>query len=153
MVQFSPTDQRTFDGLAGRIGRVDDAAMAVAAFLVEMIFVAVLFGGTGKIHADVDQPAYAFTAVFNDEPDDVRVAQARTGDQRVFHVRFDAVPVVEDGGNTALGIKGRSFADGGLRQHGDTGIGRPGELQRQAEAGGTAADNQYVVLVLVTHKK
>ncbi len=130
--------QRHLHRVAGGVGGVDDAALAVAAFAgqVEAQFGA---GVAGERHALLDQPFDRFAAVFDDEAGGAFVAQAGAGDQGVGDVLVVAVAGVEHGGDAALGpvagaVEQRAFGnDGnlaGLRPGAGRPTGRPGRCRR-----------------------
>nr|VUD34569.1 Uncharacterised protein [Raoultella sp. NCTC 9187] len=94
--------------------------MAVAAFTRQVIALLAVGLDLGvEQHALIDKPLHAGFGVARHEGDGVTIAQARSGDQRILHVRFDAVRFVKDGGNAALRIKGGAFADRAFAQYGD----------------------------------
>ena len=126
---------------AGRIGRVDDAALAVAAFAgeVEAQFRALV---AGEGHALLDQPFDGFAPVLHDVAGGRLVAQAGAGHQGVGDVLVVAVARIEHGGDAALrpvagAVEELAFRNDrnplGLR-----------EVQGHRQAGQTAADNSDV---------
>ena len=93
--------QRHLNRVAGGIGGVDDAALAVAAFAGEVIaqLGAVV---TGEGHALGDQPFDGLAAMFDDIARGALIAQAGTGDQGVADMLGVAVAGIEHGSNAAL---------------------------------------------------
>ena len=79
-----------------------DAAVAVAAFARQVIAQCAAFVA-GKGDAAGDQPFDRAPAVFDHEAARVRVAQTRTGHQRVAQVGFDRILVIQYRGHATLG--------------------------------------------------
>ena len=74
--------QRGLHRVAGGVGGVDDAAVAVAAFARQVVAGAIV-GVPGERYALFDQPFDGGPAVFHDEAGGFFVAQPGAGDQRV----------------------------------------------------------------------
>ena len=87
--------------MAGGVGGVDDAAVAVAAFARQVVAGAVV-RIAGERHALLDQPFDRGPAVLHDEAGGLFVAQPGAGDQGVADVRLDRVVVRQHGGDAAL---------------------------------------------------
>jgi hypothetical protein len=83
-------NQRRDHGMAGGIGGVDDASMAMAAFArqVEAEFSLLV---AGERHAMADQPFNGRTPVFDDVASGGFIAQSCPGDERVVDVLVMAV--------------------------------------------------------------
>jgi hypothetical protein len=94
--------QRGHHGMAGGVGRVDDAAAAMAAFAREVEAEFGLFVARER-HAAVDQPLDRFAAMLHDEARRFFVAKPRAGNQRVLRMLVVTVARVEHGGDAALG--------------------------------------------------
>ncbi len=77
------------------------------------------------------------------------VAEVGTGDQRVLDVRFDRVGGVEHRRHAALGVVGAAFGQRSLGEYRNLCV--FGESQGEAEAGGTAADDQHVESKVTGH--
>ena len=94
--------QRREHRMTGRVGRVDDSAMTVAAFARQ---VKAEFGRVvlRERHDLRDQPFDRLAAVLDDVARRSFVAQAAACDERIVDVVFDAVRRIEYGGNAALG--------------------------------------------------
>jgi lactam utilization protein B len=71
-----------------------------------------------KQHALIDKPLDAWSGVAGDEGDRMAIAEARAGDQRIFDMGFNTVRLIENGGNPALRVERRTFADRPFTQHG-----------------------------------
>ena len=134
---FSVRDHR----VAGGVGGVDDAALAVAAFARQ---VEAQFGGLvpRERHALLDQPFDRLAPVLDDEARGRLVAQAGAGDQGVVDVLVDAVARIEHGGDAALRPVAGAVADGALGDDGDAP--RLRQVQGDGQAGQAAADDCYV---------
>ncbi len=105
-------DQRCLYRFAGSVGGVKNASMAVPPFASEMVALFSIGLDLGvKQHALIDKPLYARSGVAGDEGDRMAIAESRAGDQRIFNMGFDTVRLIEDGGNPALRIERRTFAD------------------------------------------
>src|SRR5690606_30253122 len=104
---LSPLQQGAVNGLAGSIGTVDDAAVAVATFLSQVIVgFAACFG---KADPSDDQARDGSLAARYCEADGVVVAQAGTGDQRLGPVGIDGILSIQHCSETALGKPGGAF--------------------------------------------
>jgi hypothetical protein len=144
-------DQRVRNRASGRIGRVDDAAMAVAAFHGQVeVLVAIGRDEFGEAHAKIHQPLDALAAVAHSETHDVLVAESGACLESVLDVCVDAVGVVEHGGDAALRPGRGPFVEFAFADHGDAPLTR--YLQRHTEAGCAAADDQNVVGISLRHR-
>ena len=130
--------ERDLHRMPGCIGRVNDAALAVAAFAgqVEAEFGLLV---AGERHALRDQPFNGLAAMRHDEAGRGLVAQSGAGDQRVLHVLVMAVMRVEHGRNTALrpvtgAVTQRAFGD-----HDHLAVLR--KMQGDGQTGQAAADD------------
>ena len=94
-------NQRRDDGMAGGIGCVDDASMAMAAFAcqVEAEFGLLI---ARERHAVADQPFNGRAPVLDDVAGSGFIAQSCASDERVVDVFVMAVARIEHGGNAAL---------------------------------------------------
>ena len=79
----------------------------------------------------------------------VFAAQAASGIEGVFDMRLDGIGIVQYRGYAALRPVGRAVGQVALAQYGNAQVLRQRECQRQA--GGTATDDQNVVLVMLAH--
>ncbi len=142
-------DQGELHCLAGGIGRVEDAAMAVAPFAGQVI-VGFALGVLLLIEGDslLDQPLDGVAGVAGGELHHGRVTQPGPGVERVAHMGFDAVGLVEHGSDASLRIESGPFTDGPLAQNQDFGL--VCQSQRERQTGGTAANDQYVAKVFNT---
>ena len=140
---------------AGGVGGMDDAPVAVPAFAGQVVFeaaflvVVLLVAGEG--HPLFDQPLDRFAAMLHGEAHRVLAAQAATGDQGVLDVGFHGVGIVQHGGHAALGPVSRALRQFALAEDGDAQVFRKG--QGQTQAGGAAADDQYIVLIMLAHAR
>ncbi|MNT36372.1 hypothetical protein D3C72_1724500 [compost metagenome] len=127
--------------------------MAVAAFTGQVEFKAAVFVAgvfvTGKRHALVDQPLNRFAAMLNGEAHGVFMAQAAAGIEGVLDVGLHRVGVIQYCGDPALGPVGRTVGEVSLAEHGNAQV--AGEVQRQAQTGGAAADHEDIMLELLAH--
>lgn len=99
--------QRFLHRVTGRIGDVDDAPRAVAAFARQMVFAVV----TGEGNAPVDQPFDCPLAVLDDETGGFRVVQERAGSDCVPNMGFDRVLTIQNGSDSSLGpVRGGVFS-------------------------------------------
>ena len=85
---------------AGSIGGVQDATMAVTAFLSEMITCVVVFAG--EVYALINQPLYGAGSVFDDKAHSILMTQAGACYQGICYMGFRAVVLVKYRGNTSL---------------------------------------------------
>ncbi|MNT48873.1 hypothetical protein D3C72_1856800 [compost metagenome] len=127
---------------------MDDAPMAMAAFAGQVkLKTAIIDTGifiAGKGHALVDQPLDGLAAMLNSKAHGVFMAQAAAGVEGVLDVRLHGVSVIKHGGDSALGPISGAVGKIALAQHGNTQV--AGEVQRQAQTGGAAADHEDIVL-------
>ena len=80
--------------------------MTMATFTGQVIALfAVGLGLSIKQHALVDKPLHARPGVAGDERDCMAIAQAGSGNERIFNVRFHAVGFIKNGGNAALRVE------------------------------------------------
>ncbi len=107
--------------LAGRIGTVDDTAMAVPAFLSQVVILLAAF--LGKTHTVVNQPLDGAFTAFHRKPYRVFMAQARPGHQGVSDMGINRILIVQYRRNTALGKPGRTFVGRTLAEQRDLGMG------------------------------
>ena len=138
---------------AGGVGGMNDAPVTVPALAGEVEAEAIVLVGrflAGKGHALGDQPFDGGTTVLDGEAHRVRPAQPGAGDQRVLHMGIHCVGVIQHGGHAALGVGGRAIVQLPLAEHRDAQVVRQGE--GQGEAGGAAADDQYVVPEMLAHE-
>ena len=99
--------ERCLHGTPGGIVGMDDTAMAVAAFTVEMIGIArlgVTFVSACERHAALDQPLNGFARMRHGMPDCGFIAQAGAGGECIGDMCLDAVACIEHGRDAALGI-------------------------------------------------
>ncbi|MNG97642.1 hypothetical protein D3C79_567620 [compost metagenome] len=146
-------EQRGENRCACGVGRMDDAPVAVAAFAGQVeLKAAVVDTGVfvaGEGYALVDQPLDRFTAVLDGEAHGVFMAQAATGVEGVLDVGLHRVGVIQYCGDPALGPVGRTVGEVSLAEHGNAQV--AGEVQRQAQTGGAAADHEDIMLELLAH--
>ena len=142
-------DQGELHRLAGGVGRVEDAAMAVAPFPGQVI-VGFPLGILFLIEGDplLNEPLDGVAGVAGGELHHRRVAQPGAGVERVAHVGFDAVGLVEHGSDASLRIESGPLTDGPLAQNQDFGL--VCQSQREGQTGGTAANDEYVAKVFNT---
>ncbi|MGF6728264.1 hypothetical protein OKW50_000345 [Paraburkholderia youngii] len=133
--------ERSDDRMAGRVGRVNDPAMAMAAFARQM---KAQLGGVvfREWHALFDQPFDRGAPMLDDKARRSLVAQTATRDQRVAHVIFDAVRGIQHRGDTALRPVARALGQRSLGDHSNAPCLR--EVERDAQASQTATDNRHI---------
>jgi len=122
------------------------SSLAMAAFAREVqFFIFCIDAGEG--HAQFPQPAYLFGSALGHKLRGFRGAQADASAEGVLHMVFHAVIRIENGRDAALGVTATTF---GQRAFGNNRNfqGRV-QAQRRAQPGGAAADNQYVVAVVL----
>jgi hypothetical protein len=136
--------QRVLDGATGGVGGMHDTPVAMAALAGQVIAIGVerLFVSC-KLYAFAQQPADILRPALYHQLYGLGVAQAGACAQRVLNVRLDRVGGVEDRGDAALRIERVAFAQFSLGDHRDGNVGS--KAKRQAQAGGTAADDEDVV--------
>ena len=106
-------DQRGLHGSAGGIGRMHDAAVAVAAFAREVqspVF-------RRERHAQALQPADGIGCVFDHVARGIEVAQASACHQGVLHMVVKGIFLGHHGGNAALGPGAGPVVQGTFGQH------------------------------------
>ncbi len=132
---------------------MDDTPVTMAAFAGQVELEATVVDAvvlvTGKGHALLDKPLDGFAAVLDGEAHGVFMAQAAAGIEGVLDMRLHGVGIVQHCRDTALGPEGRAVGQVALAEHGDSQV--AGEVQCQAETGGTAADHQDIMLELLAH--
>src|SRR3989344_1060810 len=129
--------------MASGIGRMDDAPMAMAAFLRQVIAAIVVFSGKG--HAFLNQPFNGFTAMLYYQACNFNIAQAGAGSQRIPNMRFNRVVIGEHGSNTALRPITGTIINAALTHQAN--FFSCGYFKRQRETSETAANNEDVVLL------
>ena len=117
-------DQGAGDGLAGGVGGMNDAAVAVPALTGQVVGqgAVVIAGQSGEIHPQIDQPADRIRAVFHRVTDRVIMAQATPGHVRIGHVTFQGIFLVQHRGDAALGVIGAGAGQLAFGQQGDPAI-------------------------------
>ena len=133
--------QGGLDGMAGRVGGMDDAAMAVTAFPGQVVpdFAGLV---AGERHALADEPFDGFTAVFDHQPVDVRIAQPRAGDLGVADMVFRGIVFRQHRGDPPLGPVGCSVQQFALGNDPNPAVVR--QLQCHGQPGQAAAHDGYV---------
>ena len=129
------------------------APVAVATFAgqveLEAAIVVAMLLIPGKGHALLDQPLDGFAAMLDGEAHGIFMAQAAAGIEGVLDMRLHGIGVIQHRGDTALGPERRAIGQVAFAEHRDTQV--AGEVQCQAETGGTAADHQDIMLELLAH--
>ncbi len=99
----------------------------------------------GEFHPLIEQPMDILRTPLDDQMHDIRIAETGAGNKGVIHMGIDGSVFGEDSRDTALGIEGIAFLQGTFGDHGDAqALPQP---QGQAQAGGTAPDNEYIMFV------
>ncbi len=142
-----PVDQGAVHGFTGGVGTVNDAPVAVAALLGQVVTAVAAF--PGKVDALINQPANGPLAALNGKPDRVFMAEASAGIECIADMGFDGIVVVQNRCNAALGKPGRALVDGIFTQHMNPSV--PGQLQCQCQTGGTGSDNENIAAKVVAH--
>ena len=134
-------DEGALHGVARGVGRVDDAAVAVAALPVQVQFLgpAVL---AGERHPLVHEPLDGVAPALDHEAHRVVVAQSPAGHVGVADVVLHGVGAVEHGGDAALGVGGGAFEEFVLGDEGHLAVG--GEAQCSGQSGQAAADYEDI---------
>ena len=104
---------RVLYGLAGGVGDMEDAALAVTALAGQVVALPVAIEGD----ALVDQPLDGSGAVLDDLAHRLPVAQAGTGFEGIPDMGIDTVLVAVDGGDTALGPVAGTVTEALLGDH------------------------------------
>ena len=138
-------DQHLRDRLAGGIGGVNHAAVAVATFHGQVKFTAVVLVAAVKYNAEFHQPFDHAGTAADDELDHILFAEAGTGRHGIGDMGLDGVILIEYRCHAALGPEGRALGQFSLAQYRHTTVG--GQLQRQGQAGGPTAQDQDIVFV------
>src|SRR3989338_4435582 len=146
-------------GSACGIGGMNDSSMTMSTFLCQVQGCQVvwlqwrfcrailcIFRSDGREwHSLFDQPANTFTAVCNDVVDDIRVTETRACIESIGNVSVDAVVIIQYSGYSALCIVSGPLTQLPLAHYSD--FREVGSLQRKGQSCGSAAYDQYVVLV------
>ena len=96
---FRTCQQRIGDGMAGRIGGVNDAPCAVATFAGQVKMIRAVLS---KRHADINQPLDGGGGVFHGKAHAGFMTQTGTGDQGVLHVGLNTVVFIQHRRHAAL---------------------------------------------------
>src|SRR5690606_24791237 len=125
---------------AGHVLHVQDPALTVATLAPEVV----LAGGVaGELQSELRQLVHARGTVAHDLADHAPVAQAVAGRERIRDVLLEVVRLPGDGGDAALGEIRVRVRLRFLREDGDSET-LAGDLEREAQAGDTAADHKDV---------
>ena len=138
--------QRGFHCTASGVLGVNDAAMAVAAFTVQVIRIAgipLIAVGAGKGHAAIDQPLDRLARVRHGMTHRGFVAQAGTGGQGIGHMGFHAVVGIEHGRDAALGVERAAFGKRALGNDRDS-LSAVRQAQGQGKTGRAAANDDDI---------
>ena len=113
LVQFA--QQRAHDFLAGEVGRMQDAVVAVAAFEVQ-VELGLVDGRGGELHAPLYELPDGVGAALGEDVHRFLFAEAGASFERVVDMELELVCFFSDGGNAALSVVGGSV---GLRALGE----------------------------------
>ena len=131
--------ERLADRPAGRVGDMDDPAVAVAA-LAGQVKRAIL---ARERHAELDQIARSRAGACSTTCSTTRaVVEPRAGDHRVVDMRFEAVAFLQHRGDPALRPRARAVAKRALGD--DRDLVRLGEVERRGQPGRARADDEDV---------
>lgn len=97
----------------------------------------------GEFDPPVDKTADHRRAFFHNHPYHILVADACTGNQRVFHMGIKGIILGRYGGDTALGIIGSRFRYVPFGDYGDLAMGRC--LKGKGQTGNATADYQKII--------
>ncbi len=132
--------QRLLHRPAGRVGDMDDAAMAVPALAGEVERIP--FGR--ERHAEPGQPLDRGGRALDDAFDDVAVVEAGAGDHRILDMMLERVAGFEHRGDPALRPGGRPLVERALGEDGDA---EPlGEIERRGQPRRARTDDEDVGL-------
>ena len=144
---FDLVDQSAMNCAAGSVCTVNNASVAVSAFLGEVVLAAVSF--LGKADALFDEPFDGLFTAFHGKTHSIFMAETGACVERIVDMSIDGILVVEDGGNTALGEPGGAFVQVGFAENGYLMFGC--QLQCQGQACCTATDDEDVKAMMFGH--
>ncbi len=130
--------ERLLDGVAGGVGDMDDAPVAVPALTGEVQRAAVL----RERHTELDQMGDRARSRLDDMLDDLDIVEPRSGDHRIVDVSVEAVAFLEHRGDAALSPAGRALAERAFGD--DRDLVRLGKVERSRQPCRTGADDQHV---------
>ena len=133
-----PGPHRVLHGLAGGVGDVEDAALAVTALPGQVVAMPVAVEGD----APADQPLDGGRTVLDDMAHGLRVAQTGTCLQGVPEMGVDAVLVAVDGSDAALGPVAGTVAEALLGDHDHLQV--LGQGEGQGAGGQSGADDKDI---------
>ena len=136
--------ERADDLAPGGVGGVQDAPLGVAALLAEVVLAVLRVAAAVEVRPERDQVAHAVRSLAHDDLDDVAVAEAVAGDERVVDVGLEGVVGAPDRGDAALGVLARALGQPVLGDQHDAA--RLGAAERAREAGDSAAQDEKVAL-------
>lgn len=139
--------ESAFDFAPGHVASVQDPAFTVAAFPAQVqLASAVLTGGFafGESDAEFDEFGDSCGAIFDDGADDLGFTEAGSCGEGVADVEFERIFRAGDGGDAALGVVGVGFGAILFGDDGDAAV--RGDLEREHQAGDTAAEDEVIVL-------
>ena len=138
--------QRAHYFAPGQVLRVKHAAMAMPAFLAEIVFKLVVVRTAGldarEASAEADQLAHCLGTFAHDRLDRGAIAQAGARADRVVDMRFERIVHAPHARNAALRVRGVGLGAAGLCEHGDGA--NLGRLEGEGQACDAAADYQEV---------
>jgi len=139
--------QRCGYGMAGGISGMNNTPVTVTAFASEVKLGVCV---SGKVNAVLNKPFNALFAVLYGKPHGLFIAQAPACNQRILHMVFGGILVVQNGGYAALGPKCGAAADVGFANNAYLQMLR--KIKRNGQAGSAAADNENIVFIGLWHR-
>ena len=121
---------------------MEDPAVRVPAFARQVVFAVLLIRAGREVRAETDEVADAVGSFVNDELDDVAVAEAGAGIERVVDVSLEGVLRAPHRGDAALSERGVADREAILGEQRDGAA--LGRLEREEETGDAAADHERV---------
>ena len=130
--------ERLLDRVAGGVGDMDDAAVAVPALAGQVERAILARERHARARSDADRARRRLDHML----DDLEVVEAGAGDHRVFDVRFEAVAFLKHRRDPALGAGARAVAKRALGD--DRDLAGLGEVERRGQSRRARADDEDV---------
>ena len=126
-------------GLAGMVGHMGNAPGAMAAFACQ---VQAALGFGIEVDTMLLQPSDGLGALSEDAAHSGFIAEAGTGDQRVLHMGFEFVILVQHGGDAALCPGAGAFMQRAFAEDGDAQM--LGQAEGNRQSGQPGADDEHI---------
>ena len=144
-IRGNRVEEGSFDFASRDILGVENPTLRVSAFFSQIPLALSRFQiPFAKLHAESDQVLDATGAFAQDLPDDLLIAESRSGIAGILDMFLDGILFARDGGDAALGVVGVGFSPVLFGDDGHSTSFR--DLEREVESGNAASEDDKVVV-------